>query len=99
MPQQVAADLGPGVRVICSTPTTSTIFAAPARWPDALMHRCRSGRAGVFDPRRRLEAQLRIGLQHQRCGKILRREAGVEVPEHDLIDVGSGNAGVGERVV
>ena len=63
------------------------------------MHRRRSGGAGVLDPRRRLEAQLRIGLQHQRGGKILRREAGVEMPEHDLVDIGGGNAGVRQRFV
>src|SRR5439155_3264178 len=66
---------------------------------DALMHRRRASGAGVLDPRRWLEAQLRIGLQHQRRREILRREAGVEMPEHDLVDIGSRNAGVGERLV
>ena len=62
------------------------------------MHRRRTGGAGVLDPRRRLEAQLRIGLQHQRGREILRREAGVEMAEHDLVDVCGGNAGIGQRI-
>jgi hypothetical protein len=37
------------------------------------------------------------GLQHQRSGKILRRKAGIEVAEHDLVDVFGLNAGVGQR--
>ena len=53
-----------GVRVICSTPTTSTIRAAFAAIDfDRLMHRRRPGRAGILDPCRRLEPQLRVGLQ------------------------------------
>ena len=63
------------------------------------MHRGRTGGAGVLDPGRRLEAQLRVGLQHQRGGKILRREAGVEMAEHDLVDVGGRDAGIGQRLV
>ena len=62
------------------------------------MHRRRTGGAGVFDPRGRLEAQFGVGLQHQRGRKILRREAGVEMPEHDLVDVFGGYAGVGQRI-
>ena len=63
------------------------------------MHRGRTGGAGVLDPGRRLEAQRRIGLQHQRGRKVLRREAGVEMPEHDLVDIGGRNAGIGKRLV
>ena len=62
------------------------------------MHRGRSGRAGVFDAGGRLEPQLRIGLQHQRSGEILWRETGIEVPEHDLVDIGRRNAGVRDRL-
>jgi hypothetical protein len=57
----------------------------------------RTGGAGVLDPRGRLEAQFRVCLQHQRCRKILRRETGVEMPEHDLVDIACGNAGVRQR--
>lgn len=62
------------------------------------MHRRRSGRARILDARGRLEAQFRIGLQHQRRGEILRREAGVEVPQHDFVDIGRGDAGIGKRL-
>ena len=64
----------------------------------ALMHRRRAGGAGVLHPRRALEAQVGRGLQHQRGGEILRREAGVEMAEHDLVHVGGRDAGVGQRV-
>src|SRR5207248_9271163 len=62
----------------------------------SLMYRRRTGGAGIFNPRGRLEAQFGVGLQHQRGRKILRREAGVEMPEHDLVDeivLGHFNAG------
>jgi hypothetical protein len=39
----------------------------------------RTGGTGVLDPAGALEAQLRRGLKHQRSGKILGREAGVEM--------------------
>jgi hypothetical protein len=62
--------------VICSAPTTSTTFAAPAsiaRTP--WLHRRRAGGAGVLDAGRRLEAQRRIGrLQHEGGGEVLGRE-------------------------
>ena len=51
------------------------------------MHGRRTGRAGVLNARGRLEAQFGVGLQHQRGREILRREAGIEMPEHDLVDV------------
>ena len=63
------------------------------------MHGGRTGGAGVLDPRRALEAQIGRGLQHQRSGKILRREAGIEMAEHDLVDVACRNCGIRERVV
>ena len=63
------------------------------------MHGGRARRAGILDPRRALEAQIGRGLQHQRRGEILRGEAGVEMAEHDLIDVLGSNAGVGKRAV
>ena len=65
----------------------------------ALVHGGRTGRAGVLHPQRALEAQIRRGLQHQRGGEILRREARVEVAEHDLVDVLGLDAGVGQRAV
>ena len=87
-----------GVVVICSTPTTSTMRAAPAAIAfEALMHGGRAGGAGILDPRRALEAQIGRSLQHQRGGEILRREAGVEVAEQDLVDVAGRDAGIGER--
>src|ERR1700721_3073292 len=51
------------------------------------MHGGGAGGAGILDARRRFEAQVGRGLQHQRSGKILRREAGIEVAEHNLVDV------------
>src|SRR5271155_5983126 len=61
------------------------------------MHGGGTGRTCVLDPRGALEAQIGRSLQHQRGGEILRREAGVEVTEHDLVDVFGGDAGVAER--
>jgi hypothetical protein len=62
---------------------------------DALMDRGRAGRAGVLHAGGAFEAQFGRGLQHQRRGEILRREAGVEMPEHDLVDVGRRDPGTG----
>ena len=64
-----------------------------------LVHGGGAGRAGILHPQRALEAQIRRGLQHQRSGKILRREARIEVAEHDLVDVAGLDAGVGQRPV
>ena len=61
------------------------------------MHGGGAGGAGVLHPRRALEAQIGRGLQHQRSGEILRREAGIEMAEHDLVDVLGGDAGICER--
>ena len=98
--QQVAADLRRGrPRHLLDADHQHDPGRTRRNGPDALMHGRRSGGAGILDPRRRLEAQLRIGLQHQRGGKILRREAGVEMPEHDLVDIASRNAGIGQRLV
>ena len=60
--------------------------------PQPLMDRGRAGGAGVLDPGRRLEAKSRIGLQHERAGKILANEAAVEVAEIDVVDVGRRDA-------
>ena len=65
----------------------------------SLVHGGGAGRARVLDPCRALEAQIGCGLQHERCGKILRREAGVEVPEDDLVDVLCRDTGVEQRLV
>ena len=63
------------------------------------MHGGRAGGAGILDPARALEAQIGRGLQHQRGGEVLRREAGVEMTEHDLVDVAGGDAGIGQRLL
>ena len=62
------------------------------------MHGGRTGGAGILDPRRALETQIGRGLQHQRGGEILRRKAGVEMAEHDLVDVLGGDPGIGQRL-
>ena len=61
---------------------------------DALPDRRRAGRAGILDARRRLEAQAVVGLQHQARGEILGGEAGVEMAEHDLVDIVGADAGM-----
>jgi hypothetical protein len=66
---------------------------------ETLMHSCGTGGAGVLDPGRALEAQIGRGLQHQRRGEILRREARVEMAEHDLVDFARPNAGIRQRLV
>ena len=62
----------------------------------ALMHGGRAGGAGVLDPGRGLEAQGRVGLEHERAGEVLGDEAAIEVAEPDLVDVGGLEAGVGD---
>ena len=57
-----------------------------------------TGGAGILDARRALEAQIRRRLQNQRGGEILRRKAGIEVAQHDLIDIGGRNAGIGKGI-
>jgi hypothetical protein len=64
----------------------------------SLMHGGGTGRAGILYPGRALEAQIGRGLQHQRGGEILRREAGIEVAEHDLIDIARFDPGIGNRL-
>jgi hypothetical protein len=90
---------GPGVVVICSN-ADHKHDARGLRLERAqpLMDRGGTGRAGVLDPRGALEAQVRRGLQHQRSGKILLREPGVEMPEHDLVDIGGRDAGIVKRI-
>ena len=63
------------------------------------MHGGGTGGAGILDAGGALEAQIGRGLQHQRSGKILRREAGIEVTEHDLVDIARGNARIRERFI
>ena len=65
---------------------------------EPLVHRGRAGGAGILDPGRSLEAQIGRGLQHQRRGEILRREARVEMAEHDLVDFARPNAGIHQRL-
>src|SRR5712691_8033964 len=97
--EQVAADLGRGRR----RHLLGTDHQHDARGPggdrlEALVHRGRAGGAGILDPARALEAQIGRSLQHQRGGKILRREAGVEMAEHDLVDVARLDPGIGQRL-
>jgi hypothetical protein len=63
------------------------------------MHRGRTGGAGILHPQRPFEAQIRRGLQHQRGGEVLRRKSGIEVPEHDLVDLAGRDAGIGQSFV
>ncbi len=58
----------------------------------------RARRAGVLDAGRRLEAEAVVGLEDEARGEVLGREAGVEVAEHDLVDVGGPDAGMGDRL-
>src|SRR5438876_39591 len=97
---------------ICNAVSTSvsTIAAAPSETSEqdagglrsdgtqALMHRRRAGCAGILHPRGALEAQVVGGLEYQRSRKILLREARVEVAEHDLVDVGWRDSGIGQRI-
>ncbi len=61
------------------------------------MHGGRTGGAGVFHPGRRLEAQMRIGIQRKGGGKALLFEA-AEIAHIDGIDVGEVEAGVLDRL-
>ena len=65
---------------------------------EALMNGGRPGGTSVLYPARTLEAQIRGGLKDQRGGKILGRETGIEMPEHDLVDIARGDASIGERL-
>jgi hypothetical protein len=95
--QQVLADLGPGRRRhLFHADSQNDARGARFDRPDALMHRRRTGGAGILDAGRALETQIRRGLQHQRGGKILRREARIEVTQHDLVDVLGLDTGVGQ---
>jgi hypothetical protein len=64
-----------------------------------LMHGRRAGGAGVLDTRRGLEPQLRVRLQHERRREILRGKPGVEMPQHDLVDIISRDACMRQRLV
>ncbi len=61
------------------------------------MHGCRAGRAGVFDTRRRLEAKCVTRLQNEAGSEILRRETGIEMTKHDLVDVFRADASMIQR--
>lgn len=63
----------------------------------ALVHGRGPGGAGILDTGRGLEAQAVIGLQHQRSGEILGREPGVEMPQHDLVDIVGPETGILQR--
>ena len=51
------------------------------------MHRGRARCAGIFNPQSWFEAEAIIGLQHQRGGKVLRRETPVKMTKDDGIDI------------
>ncbi len=61
------------------------------------MHGGRAGGAGVFHPGRRLEAQVRIGIEGEGGGKALLFEA-AEITDIDGVDVGEVEAGVLDRL-
>ncbi len=65
---------------------------------EPLVHGRRTGRTGVLNPGRALEAQIGGGLQHQRGGEVLRREARVEMAEQDLVHIARLNPGIRERI-
>src|SRR6516162_3049085 len=62
------------------------------------MHGRRAGGAGIFHTGCALKAQIGRDLQHQRGSEILRREASIEVAQHDFIDIFGRNRGIGERI-
>ncbi len=62
------------------------------------MHGSGTRGARVLHTRCALEAQVVRGLQDQRGGKILGGKPGVEMPEHDLVDVFCGDPGVSQRL-
>ncbi len=62
------------------------------------MHGGGTGGAGILDPRGALETQIGRGLQDERGGEILRGKAGVEMAEHDLVDVLGRDAGMAQRL-
>ena len=86
--EQILADLGAGRgRHLLDADHEHDARALGRDRLEALVHGRRAGRAGVLDAGGALEAQVGRGLQHQRRGEVLRREAGVEMAEHDLIDI------------
>ena len=63
------------------------------------MDRRRAGGAGILDPRRRLEAQRGIGLEHQRRREFLAHKAAVHRAEIDRVDIGRRDPGIGQRAL
>ena len=97
--QEVPADLGPGRRRHLLDADDEHRAGAPRLDRlDRLMHRGRAGGAGILDAGRRLEAEGVARLEHQGGREVLRREAGVEVAEHDLVDVLRPDPGMVERL-
>ena len=97
--EQVLADLGAGRgRHLFRADHQHDAGATGIDGADALPDGGGTGGAGIFDARRGLEAQPIVGLQHQARCEILRRETGVEMAEHDLVDIVRADAGVVERV-
>src|SRR5262249_52882207 len=56
----------------------------------------RASGAGVLDAGRALEAQGGFALHDERGREFLALEAGVDLPDEDLVDVGGGDAGVAQ---
>ena len=96
--EEIAADLGRRRRGHLLDADDEHDAGLPGRDGfQALMHGGGAGGAGIFDPGGALEAQIGRRLQHQGSGKILRRKAGIEVAEHDLVDVLGGDTGIRQR--
>jgi hypothetical protein len=97
--EQVAPDLGPGRR----RHLLGAHHEHDARGPggdrlEPLMHGGRAGGAGVLDPARALEAQVRRGLEHQRCGKILAEKPALKCPSTISSTSRGGDPGIGQRL-
>src|SRR6516165_6029401 len=60
------------------------------------MDRRRAGGAGILDPRRRLEAKAGVGLKSQGGREFLAHEAAVHRTKIDRVDIGGGDAGIGQ---
>jgi hypothetical protein len=95
--QQVFSDLGSGRRRhLLDADHQNDARGLRGDRAQPLLDRGGTRGAGILDPRGALESEFRGGLQHQRGGEILRRKAGVEVAQHDLIDVRGRDSGVRE---
>ena len=88
-----------GVAVICSTPTTSAMRARPDSM--VLMAPCTAAVpvAQAFSTRvAGLKRNASLACRTSDGGEILRREAGIEMSEHDLVHGFRADPGMGERL-